>query len=372
LRVGLAGIGFMGRAHSFAWNNAARIYDLDPIEMAAVAGGPEDATENVEAFARRWGWATAVTSWEDLVHGPVDVIDVCTPNDSHDVISVAALREGKHVLCEKPMSSSLSGAERMEHAAAEAGKHGVFGSIGFVYRRIPAVSLAKKLIDSGGIGDIVHFSGKLLQDSLLDTDRQTTWRLRRDIAGSGVIGDLGAHLVDLILYLTDDTLTVSSTKTASYAVMRGGQAGVAAADTEDVALCVGSLAGGALVDLRLSRVAVSRKVDLGFDIFGSRGRISFELQRPGELIFVQAADGFQGVVERTILVTECFHPYQELWWEPGQPVGYENAHIHQIGDFISALREGRSPVPSFADGLRVQRVLDQMISNGISNPETHW
>ncbi|MER5967018.1 Gfo/Idh/MocA family oxidoreductase [Streptomyces sp. NPDC002057] len=360
----MAGIGFMGRVHSFAWKNAASLFGTDDIDLVAVAGGPDDSEEAVRSFARRWGWSTPVYRVQDLIDAPVDVIDVCTPNDSHEFISVAALRAGRHVLCEKPMSNSLGGAERMAAAASAAAERGVHASIGFVYRRVPAVTLAKQLMDQGELGDVLLVSARFLQDVRLDPHRPDTWRASKKVAGSGVIGDLGAHLVDLVAHLTGEMPTMSSTMTAPYPRRGAHDPAVLSSETEDIAVCSGSLASGALVEMRMSRVAVSRKVDLGIDVYGSRGRISFELQRPGELVFVQGADGLQGVVERTILVTERTHPYQEMWWEPGQPVGYGSAHVHQVGDFAAAIRAGRAPTPSFEDGLRVQRVLERMIVDG--------
>ncbi|WP_405791601.1 Gfo/Idh/MocA family oxidoreductase [Streptomyces sp. NBC_00029] len=364
MRVGMAGIGFMGRLHSYAWSNASSLFGAEPVELVAVAGGPDDSEEAVRSFARRWGWSAPVCRTEDLIDAHVDVIDVCTPNDSHELISVAALRAGRHVLCEKPMSNSLGGAERMAAAASVAAERGVHSSIGFVYRRIPAVALAKELMDRGELGDVLLVSARFLQDVRLDPARPGSWRSSKEVAGSGVIGDLGAHLVDLVAHLTGEMPTMSSTMTAPYPRRPTDAPLVPFSETEDIAVSNGSLASGALVEMRMSRVAVSRKVDLGIDVFGSRGRLSFELQRPGELVFVQGSDGLQGVVERTVLVTERTHPYQELWWEPGQPVGYGSAHIHQVGDFAAAIRAGRPPTPSFADGLRVQQVLERMILDG--------
>jgi predicted dehydrogenase len=364
MRVGMVGIGFMGRAHSFAWKNAPSFFNMDPIDLVAVAGGPNDSEQAVRSFASQWGWGVPLNRWQDLIEAPIDVVDVCTPNDSHEIISVAALRAGRHVLCEKPMSNSLGGAERMEAAASAAAARGIHASIGFVYRRLPALTLAKKFIDHGEIGDILLVSARFLQDVRLDPAWRDTWRASKEVAGSGVIGDLGAHLVDMVAHLTGEMPTMSSTMTASYTAsgirVRTGSPG----STEDIAVSSGSLTSGALVEMRLSRVAVSCKTDFGLDIFGSQGRISFGLQRPGELVFVQGADSQRGVIERTILVTEREHPYQEMWWEPGQPVGYGGAHIHQVGEFATAISSGRTPTPSFADGLRVQQVLERMIAEG--------
>ena len=361
MRVALAGIGFMGRAHSFAWRNVPAVYGV-PVEMTAVAGGPEDSEDDVRAFARRWGWQSYTTKWQDLIDGSADIVDVCVPNDRHEEISVASLSRGKHVLCEKPMSNTLPGAVRMNQAATVAARLGVYSSLAFVYRRMPAIKLAKDLLNGGDFGEVRHFSAKFLQDWLVDDKRPASWRLLRDISGSGVIGDLGAHLVDLILYLTDDELTISSTKVRRFTDIRPYKLSAVRIDTEEAAISIGSLASGGLVDIHMSRVATSHKAGMSFDIFCRRGRISYSLQRPGELVVIHESDSDLGVVERTILVTERSHPYQDLWWEPGQPVGYENAHIHQVGDFLSAVRHQKPPKPSFADGLRVQHVLSEMLS----------
>ncbi|MFD9733271.1 Gfo/Idh/MocA family protein [Umezawaea sp. NPDC059074] len=361
MRVALAGIGFMGRAHSFAWRNVGAVYGL-PVEMAAVAGGPEDSEDDIRAFARRWGWQSYTTNWQDLIDGPAEVIDVCVPNDMHADIAVASLGRGKHVLCEKPISNTLQDAVRMNQAAAEAAHLGVYSSLAFVYRRMPAVKLAKELLLDGQFGEVRHFSARFLQDWLVDEGRPASWRLLRKISGSGVIGDLGAHLIDLILYLTEDELTISSTKVRRFTDVRPYKSSNLEIDTEESAVSIGSLARGGLVDLHMSRVAASHKAGMSFDIFCRYGRISYALQRPGELVVISEGDSNIGVVERTILVTERSHPYQDFWWEPGQPVGYENAHIHQVGDFLSAIHQRRSPEPSFADGLRVQRIMNDMLT----------
>ncbi|NUK03505.1 Gfo/Idh/MocA family protein [Streptomyces lunaelactis] len=368
LGVGMVGYAFMGAAHSQGWRTAGRVFDLPlrPV-LAAIAG--RDAAA-VRAAAVKHGWAAAETDWRDLVtRDDVQLVDICTPGDSHAEIAVAALEAGKHVLCEKPLANSVAEAEAMVAAAERARERGQLAMVGFNYRRVPAIAYARRLIADGRLGTLRHVRFTYLQDWLVDPDFPLTWRLEREHAGSGALGDLGAHIVDLAQYLAGEPLVgvsaLSETFVRERPLLAGASAGLSASGgvergavtVDDAALFTGRLASGALASFEATRMASGRKNALRLEINGELGSLAFDLERLNELSFHDHTEPASSSGFRRILVTEPEHPYLEAWWPPGHALGYEHTFAHQARDLVEAIATGTDPAPSFADGLQVQRVL---------------
>ena len=372
LRVAMIGYGFMGAAHSQGWRVAPRFFDLPAQPAMSVVVGRNHAA--VTAAADKWGWSEAATDWRDVIaRDDIDVVDIVTPGDTHAEIAIAALEAGKHVLCEKPLANSVAEAEAMTDAAARAAERGVRAMVGFTYRRVPAATFARDLIAAGRIGEIRQVRASYRQDWLMDAEAPLTWRMQKDRAGSGALGDIGAHAVDLSEYITGLRLQsvsgVIDTIVTERPLLASGQGLSGTASTErgavtvdDIALFSGRYEGAAggyapLGIFEATRFATGRKNALTIEVSGSLGAVSFDLERLNELEFYDATlppteQGF-----RTILVTEHDHPYLAPWWPAGHMLGYEHGFSHQVVDFVTAIVEGTQPRPSFADGLHVQRVL---------------
>ncbi|GHB49780.1 Gfo/Idh/MocA family protein [Streptomyces umbrinus] len=368
LGVGMVGYAFMGAAHSQGWRTVGRVFDLPrrPV-LAAVCGRDAGA---VRAAADRLGWAAAETDWRALIsREDVDVVDICTPGDSHAEIAVAALAAGKHVLCEKPLANTVEEAEAMAEAARAAAERGQVAMVGFNYRRVPATSLARKMVAEGRLGTLRHVRVTYLQDWLVDREFPLTWRLRKETAGSGALGDLGAHIVDLAQYLAGEPVVGVSALTETFVrerpLLSGSSSGLSAAGgsdrgavtVDDAALFTGRFASGALASFEATRFATGRKNSLRIELNGENGSLAFDLERLNELSYHDGTEPGTHAGFRRILVTEPDHPYLEAWWPPGHGLGYEHTFVHQARDLVHAIADGAQPLPSFADGLQVQRVL---------------
>ncbi|HEX8632488.1 MAG TPA: Gfo/Idh/MocA family oxidoreductase [Catenuloplanes sp.] len=367
----MVGYAFMGAAHSQAWRTVNRVYDL-PVsaQMAVICG--RDAGKVAEA-ADRMGWQEHATDWRTLIdRDDIDLIDICTPGDSHAEIALAALAAGKHVLCEKPLANTVAEAREMTAAAAAARASGVRAMCGFNYRRVPAVTLMRQLVADGRIGEVRHVRAVYLQDWIVDPQFPLVWRLRRDKAGSGALGDIGAHIVDLTQYVTGQSITGVSALTETFVAERplpegsrglaaaggNGARGTGAVTVDDAALFLARLDGGAIATYEATRFATGRKNALRVELNGSAGSVAFDMERLNELEFYdRTAPGTEQGFSR-ILVTEPDHPYLSAWWPPGHLIGYEHSFTHEIRDLLAAIGAGRDPQPSFEDALRVQLVLD--------------
>ncbi|WIE84039.1 Gfo/Idh/MocA family oxidoreductase [Curtobacterium sp. MCPF17_021] len=372
LRVAMVGHGFMGAAHSQAWRTAPRFFDLgaEP-EMAVVVGRDPERTE---AARQHYGWQSASTDWRAVVADPdIDVVDVVSPGSSHVEIAIAALQAGKHVLCEKPLANTVAEAEAMTAAADAARAQGVRAMVGFSYRRVPAIAFARQLVQDGRIGTVRQVRALYLQDWLADEDGPMTWRLDKSLAGSGALGDIGAHAIDLVEHVTGASLATVSGTLETFVTERPlmaegvGLSGTASSErgqvtVDDAAFFTarldGGAADGAIGTFEATRYATGRKNGLTLEISGSEGAIQFDLESMNELRLYEsnAPAGEQGF--RRILVTEPEHPYMAAWWPTGHLIGYEHTFSHQVKDFVDAIVAGTDPSPSFADGLHVQRVLD--------------
>jgi predicted dehydrogenase len=367
MRVAMIGYGFMGAAHSQGWRVAPRFFDLPAMpEMTLLVGrngGP------VASAADKWGWAETSTDWRAAIaRDDIDVIDIVTPGDSHAEIAIAALEAGKHVLCEKPLANSVAEAEVMAAAAERAAARGVFAMVGFTYRRVPAATFARELVAKGAIGDVRSVRAEYLQDWLVDETAPLAWRLQKEHAGSGALGDIGAHAIDLAQFITGQRLTdvagTIETVVPERPLLAEGSglsgtagSGFGAVTVDDVALFTGRFEGGALGAFVASRMSTGRKNALRIEVSGSRGAIAFDLE---DMNALQVYDDTAPADRRgftKVLVTEPVHPYVDAWWPAGHMLGYEHGFAHQAKDFVEAIASGVQPTPSFAEGLQVQRVL---------------
>ncbi|MDZ5145225.1 Gfo/Idh/MocA family protein [Microbacterium testaceum] len=382
LRVAMIGYGFMGAAHSVGWRQAPRMFDLPrEIEMAVVVGRNPDA---VASAAAKWGWAESATDWREIVgRDDIDIVDIVTPGESHAEIAIAALDAGKHVLCEKPLANTVVEAEAMAEAAARARVRGIRSMVGFTYRRVPAVTLLRDMIAEGAVGTVQQVRAAYRQDWLVDPETPLAWRLQKEHAGSGALGDIGAHIIDMTQFVTGlgvervsgtiDTIVKERPLPADGSM--GLSKGVGAAETgavtvDDVAMFTGRLANGALASFEATRFATGRKNALTIEVSGDRGALAFDLEDLNSLRFYDrtAPEGRQGFTQ--ILVTESQHPYVSAWWPAGHLLGYEHGFSHQVVDLVNAIADGSDPHSSFDEGLCVQRVLDAVERS--SAAESAW
>lgn len=387
LRVGMAGYAFMGAAHSHAWRTAPRFFDL-PLQpqLTAVAGRNADG---VRAAAGKLGWESAESDWRRLIErDDIDLIDICTPGDTHAEIAVAALEAGKHVLCEKPLANSVNEAQRMTAAAEVAAKRGVFAMCGFSYRRTPALALAKRMVEEGRLGTIRHVRAQYLQDWLADENAPMTWRLDKSKSGSGSLGDIGAHSIDTAQWLTGQKITGVSALLETFVPERplagnlvglGGQ-GDAGADAPRGAVTVddaaifsarfdgGAASSGAVGVFEATRYALGRKNAMRLELNGTKASLAFDFEDMNVLSFYDAAESPDAGFRR-ILVTEPEHPYVGKWWPTGHGLGYEHGFTHQVVDLVNALAQQRQPEPSFADALQVQQVLAAVESSAANSSQ---
>lgn len=375
VRVAMIGHAFMGAAHSQAWRAVHRFFDLDVHPQMAVLVG-RDPARAAEAAATL-GWQESATDWREVVRrDDVDLVDICTPGDTHAEIALAALEAGKHVLCEKPLANTLAEATRMTTAARSAAGNGVRSMVGFTYRRVPAVALMRRMVADGAIGTIRHIRGQYLQDWIVDPDFPLVWRLQQERAGSGALGDIGAHILDLAQFVSGQRITGVAAQTETFVRRRplahgGGALGAATAQADapmgevtvdDAAVLLARTDGGALGTFEATRFATGRKNRIMLEINGSDGTLAFNFENMNALEYYDASRGdLAGFT--TIPVTEPTHPYVEAWWPPGHGLGYEHAFIHQARDFLEAIATGTDPEPSFAEGTGVQHLLEAVLAS---------
>jgi predicted dehydrogenase len=355
--VGLIGYNFMGKAHSNAWRQAPRFFNLPVnVRLKTICGRNRAAVKNAAA---KLGWENAQTDWRRVIDdSEIDVVDICTPNDTHCEIAIAAAQAGKAILCEKPLARNVDEAERMVRAVKKAR---VVNMVCHNYRRIPAIVLAKQMIERGDLGErIFHFRARYAQDWIVDPNFPLVWRLQSNIAGSGALGDIFSHIVDLARYLAGEFKEVCAimetfVKRRPLEKNRRVKGKVA---VDDAVTTIGRLKNGALASLEATRFAPGRKNSLTLEINGNAGSLFFDLEEMNRLRFFNARDPQDRQGFRDILVTEPTHAYMDKWWPPGHIIGYEHSFTHTIADFVKAVTDGKSVQPTFADGLYNQCVLD--------------
>jgi predicted dehydrogenase len=356
INVALIGYAFMGRAHSNAYRQVTPFFNprLRP-RMKVLCGRTRPS---VEKAARELGWDEVSTSWQEVIQRKdIDLVDISTPGDSHAEIAIAAARAGKTVLCEKPLANSLADADAMLAAVEKAG---VAHMVCHNYRRAPAVMLARQLIAGGQLGEIRHFRGTYLQDWIADPTFPLVWRLDRTKAGSGALGDIAAHSIDLARFLVGEIAEVAGhletfvkERPLPDNPVRRGRVTV-----DDAATALVRFENGAMGTIEATRMALGRKNHNRFEINGSRGSLAFDLERMNELEVYLESDEASVKGFRRVLVTEPVHPYVKAWWPPGHIIGYEHTFVHTVFELLEAVADGRAPSPNFVDGVRNQRVLE--------------
>lgn len=366
VNVALIGHQFMGKAHSNAYRQVRRFFPGKLMPRMKVICGKVPAAE-LEAAARQFGWEECDSDWRRVVERKdIDIVDISAPGFLHRDMAVAAAENGKHILCEKPLANTLAETQEMLRAAEKAGvKH----YVNFCYRRAPAVAFAKKLIEGGRLGDIYHYHGAYLQDWIMDPKFPLVWRLEKKYAGSGTLGDIGAHAADLAQFLNADITSVVGQMTTfikerpllktgpgAWGAKAGSGKGKITVDDDTNFLA--QFKNGSMGVFESTRFAGGRRNFNSFQIYGSKGSLAFNQERMNELEFYDCTDpsGEQGF--KTIQVTEATHPYTGAWWPPGHIIGYEHTFVHAVHDFLTCLEKDRMPEPNFRDGVRIQAVLE--------------
>lgn len=366
-RVALIGTQFMGRVHSHAFRTVASFLPLAaPPEMLVICGQDKDRTN---AMGKRFGWREASTDWKSVVNRKdIDLVDVATPGDTHAEIAIAALKAGKHVICEKPLANTVDEAKKMVEAARAAG---TVNMCAFNYRRVPAVAHAKQMIERGDLGKIYHFRARYLQDWIMDPNFPLVWRLQKEKAGSGPHGDLNAHIIDLARFLVGEIREVSGLMETFIKkrplLTNDGELGSAKSkDTkkmgdvtvDDAALFLARFDSGALGSFEATRFAAGRKNHNTFEINAEQGSLVFDLEELNILKYYNCADPATERGFRTILCTDGGHPYAGNWWPAGHIIGYEHTFTHEMWELLKAIETNGKASPDFNDGLRCQIVLD--------------
>lgn len=362
LRMGLVGYGFMGRIHANAYRQVNQFFDTEyDVHLAAVCGRDRG---KAESFAARWGFASVETQWQTLVErDDLDLIDIASPNDTHAEVAIAAARAGKVVLCEKPLGRNLPESKAMVEAVDKAG---VRNMVWYNYRRVPAVTLAKQIIDEGKLGRIFHYRAKFLQDWTISAQvpvgGAALWRLDADVAGSGVTGDLLAHCIDTALWLNGPIDSVTSMTETFVKERTNAQTGTRKqVRIDDAAAFLARFANGSLATFEATRYARGHKALNTFEINGENGSLAWDLHDLHRLQYFDYAGEGQLRGWRSIHITEKEHPYMQSWWVPGLQIGYEHTFIHQVADLLKALAEGTEPSPSFREALQTERVIDAVL-----------
>ncbi len=368
LGVGMLGYAFMGKAHTNAYKTLDYIYTPPPAHPRLVAIAGRDRAR-VEAAARRYGYEKAVTDWRDLVNDPeIQVFDNGAPNNLHAEPCIAAARAGKHIICEKPLARDAAEAKRMLEAAQAAG---VVHMCAFNYRFVPALKLARDIIAAGRLGRIYHFRARYLQEWIMDPTFGMVWRLDASEAGSGALGDLGTHIIDLARFLVGEPASVNGV-TATFIKERADESGATQrVGVDDAFVAAVQFANGAIGTLEASRFARGRRNHQVIEINGAKGSIVFNVERLNELeVYLpeeetrQDAQGF-----RTVLVTEPTHPYVGAWWPQGHIIGWEHSFVHEIKHFFDCVTTGRPVGPEgadFEDGYRASVVADAIVQSANS------
>ena len=368
LRIGMIGYGFMGRAHSNGYSRVKDFFDLEylPVLQAVAARDPEKA----QAFADRWGYKRVETDWRKLVAADdIDVIDICTPNNLHAEIAIEAAKHGKAILCEKPLSMDTAQGETM-CAAVE--KAGVPNMVWYNYRRIPAVTFAKQIIDSGKLGRVFHYRAEFLQDWTINADLPqggaALWRLDAAAAGSGVTGDLLAHCIDTALWLNGSVSDVTA-MTETFVKERTHQltGKVEKVSIDDACSFLCHFKNGSLGLFESTRYARGHKALYTFEINGENMSLKWDLHDLHRLQVFDYRDEGPMRGWKSIHVTDTDHPYMSKWWVPGLAIGYEHSFVHQVADFLEAYAKKQPAHPTFRDALETQKVCDAVLASAKSH-----
>ena len=359
LNVALIGYAFMGRAHSNAYRQVGRFFTPKYLPRMKVLCGRTPA--GVKAAAEQLGWEETATDWRDVVRRKdIDIVDIATPGDSHAEIAIEAAKAGKVVFCEKPLANTVKEAEKMLAAVTKAG---VLHMICHNYRRAPAVMLAKQLIEEGKLGRLYHYRGTYLQDWVADPSIPLVWRLRKEAAGSGALGDIASHSLDLARFLVGEISEVTGALETfvKERPLPDNPKKKGKVTVDDASASVVRFANGALGTIEASRFATGRKNYNRFEINGSKGSVAFNLERMNELdVYLTGDDPAVQGFHNVMVTNGASHPYFAHWWPDGHIIGYEHTFIHTVYDLLEAIATNKVPTPNFEDGVRNQKVLDAM------------
>lgn len=356
LRIAILGHRFMGRAHSNGWSQTTKFFDPPFRPVLQVACGRD--AEDLQKFADRWGWAEIETDWKKVIQrDDIDVVDVSLPTHLHAEPAIAAAEAGKHVFCEKPFCRTVDEAEAMLAAAA---KTGVVHYVNHNYRRCPAVHLAKQMIEAGEIGEIRHWRGGYQQSWLNNPDHPLDWKLKKASAGAGPLWDLGSHAVDLAHFLVGDfaRLTCHGKQFVRERKLAADPTQTGEVEVECAANLIGEFTNGAVATIETTRYATGRRNRHTFEVYGTKGAITWDMEDMNRLKFYNEADPDHLVGFRHILATERCHDYVNAWWPPGHIIGYEHAFVHAAVDFMQAIEDGKGIQPDFGEGVRIMKVLE--------------
>jgi predicted dehydrogenase len=364
LNVGMIGFGFMGRTHSNAFRKVGNFFDTDhqPV-LKAICGRSE---QNVKAFADRWGYESVETDWRKIIaRKDIDVVDICTPNDSHMEIAIAAAQAGKMIMCEKPLARNGAEGEKMVAAAEGAG---VANIVWYNYRRVPAVTMAKQLIDEGRLGKIFHYRAKFLQDWTISADLPQggtgLWRLDAAAAGSGVTGDLLAHCIDTAVWLNGSMDSVSAMTETFIKERKHNLTGkVEKVTIDDACTFMGRFRNGSLASFESTRYARGHKALYTLEINGEHASIIWDLHDLHRLQWFDHRDESKLRGWKSIHVTDGDQPYMKNWWVPGLQIGYEHTFVHQVADFLEGLDKNKVVGPTFRDALETQYICDAVLDS---------
>ncbi len=368
INVGMIGYKFMGKAHSHAYRDVAMFFETETIPVMKVICGRTG--QALAEAAKRFGWESYEISWEKLVQrDDIDLIDINTPNNTHRDIAVAAAKAGKAIICEKPLARNLSEAQEMLN---EVEKAGVKHMICFNLRKVPALALAKGLIQNNELGKIYHFRAQYLQDWITDPEFPLVWRLKKELSGTGANGDLNSHVIDLARFLVGEISQIigmqetfvtqrpelKTDKKLTTGLTAQSKKEMGEVTVDDATLFLARFTNGALGSFEATRFANGRRNGLRLEINGSKGSLMFEQENMNELWLYSCQDpkGTQGF--KRIQVNEAEHPYINAWWPPGHIIGYEHTFVHVVYDFLKAIDENKMPSPNFRDGVECQKVLE--------------
>ena len=368
LNVALIGYGFMGRAHSNAYRKVNQFFDLEYEPVLQLVCGRNES--NAARFAKNWGWLNYETDWRHVVENKeIDLIDICSPNNTHLEIAIAAAQAGKMVACEKPLAMNTKEAREMTEAVEAAG---VPNMVWFNYRRVPAVALAKQLINEEKLGRVFHYRAQYLQDWTISPEvpqgGQALWRLDLEAAGSGVTGDLLAHSIDQALWFNGPIESVVA-MTETFVKERPLQkdpATIAPVKIDDACAFLARFQNGSLATFESTRYARGRKNRNVLEINGEKASLYFDLENAHQLQYFSHDDDSRVRGWRTIQVWDADHPYMDKWWVPGCSIGYEHTFINATADFLKGLESGEKTCPDFRDGLETQLVCDTVLDSAAS------
>src|ERR1041385_795696 len=367
LNIGMVGYGFMGRTHSNAFSRVNNFFDIPyrPVLKTVCARNPEGA----RAFGERWGYASVETDWRELVNSPdIDLIDIASPNDTHAEIAIAAAKAGKMVMCEKPLGRNSAEAQAMVQAVKQSG---VPNMVWYNYRRVPAITLAKQLIDQGRLGKIFHYRAKFLQDWTISRELPQggagLWRLDVKVAGSGVTGDLLAHCIDTAMWLNGSLADVTAVTETFIKERKHTLTGkVEKVGIDDACSFLSHFKNGSLGNFESTRYARGHKALYTFEINGENGSLFWDLHDLHRLQVFDYTDDKLIRGWKSVHVTDGEHPYMKNWWVPGLQIGYEHTFVHQVADFIQGLQDNKPVAPTFRDALETQYICDAVLKSARS------